>query len=219
MLSRSAVLTMRKATNAFKQVFVCNDCSCPLPKEMCQSYLRNTNQSTYDEVVAEEKLQKAMQEYERKNNNSKDEKYDSPEQIEEYRMASRKQIILRNRIEDSYVRKAFTGLLRMDQFVPEDIPKGSNLLASLQKYLQKHVEYAESQGQYRSAENIYKVSEQLANFELQAKSIDELLIEILEALNFRRNRSNRFAMEKRMLMSLEEDLTRYTNFKWRRLKF
>ena len=93
----------------------------------------------------------------------------------------------------------------MDQFVPEDIPKGSSLLASLQKYLQTHVEYAESQGQYRTADNIHKVSEHLANFELQAKSVDELLIEILEALNFRRNRSNRFAMEKRMLMSLEED--------------
>ena len=77
---------------------------------------------------------------------------------------------------------------------PEDIPKGSSLLASLQKYLQTHVEYAESQGQYRTADNIHKVSEHLANFELQAKSVDELLIEILEALNFRRNRSNRFAM-------------------------
>ena len=69
---------------------------------LCQSYsFRNTNQSTYDEVVAEEKLQKVMQEYERKSDNSEDETYVSPEQIEEYRMTSRKQI-LQNRMENSY---------------------------------------------------------------------------------------------------------------------
>ena len=87
--------------------------------------------------------------------NSEDETYDSPEQIEEYRMTSRKQI-LQNRMENSYVRKSFTGLLRMDQFYSRrHSKKGSSLLASLQKYLQTHVEYAESQGQYRTADNIY----------------------------------------------------------------
>eukprot|EP00943_MAST-04B_sp_MAST-4B-sp1_P007368 g7368.t1 len=130
---------------------------------------------------------------------------------ERFRDSTRKQI-LRNRIEDSKCRNLFSDLMRDETFKPEELDKGSNIMAAMIKYLRLRILKAENEEQFSVADGSARILEQLQNFELQGKSIDDLLIEILEDLNFRKDRANRFALEKRMLKSLRVDFENFHQY-------
>lgn len=213
-------------TPRFNTILVCNDCTCPLPKYLCQSYsVRTTTLNTYDEVVAEEQLQKVVLERARTNkkqydgqNSYGDEEMDGNAKEDGlFRDSTRKQI-LRNRIEDSKCRNLLSGLMRDETFKPEELGKGSNVMTAMIKYLRLRILKAENEEQFSIADGSARVLEQLQNFELQGKSIDDLLIETLEDLNFRKDRANRFALEKRMLKSLRVDFDNFHQYQIMKIK-
>ena len=181
---------------ALEGTSICHSCCAILPAWLALGHsTRRVDNHTYEEVIAEEQLQLIMPE------NSSNGSETAMREERDIRESARRNI-MQNRADEHLCRKQFTALLKDESFNPEDVPQG-DLLHGMITHMTARLAKEETKEEFERAKASAMLLEQFHNLELQAKSLDEMLMEILEELLFRKQRVSRHTLERRMLLSLQ----------------